>query len=421
MQRRGSSARNRAVTDSQKGAPLSTARGARETKPSSSSVAAQPGSGEVTLGGLADGGLALSALYDTGVLERLRLDVRVRLMADLTQSLAWLHANPRLMAAHRHLLIAPSTVVIGLDGVARVDVRAAKKRAADQSEMEQSYGAPEVVAGSAEADHRADIYSLGILTWEALAGHRLSEVSVEASTRGERSRRGAGGEGAEGLDVVPAALAPPGSGSAQRSATHTRKATAPAARKQSHSRLKTPPPLTLPPGGEWALPLAEIAISAVNQDVTQRPQDCRVWLGLYDGLDASLLASHQEIAEVVQGISAVSTLCTPEPELPTPDASCQEPDGISQAARSCMEPCSDATLDCAPGRVPQAKRVTVPHASAVVEAPELAPSPAPTARDAKPGAGRAPYSAKAWFFAALLWLAVFGSLAGYVASLLASR
>jgi len=88
-------------------------------------LAVPSSSGEVTFGGLADRGLPLGAFYESGVLERLRLEVRVRLIVDLTLSLAWLHENPRLMAAHSHLRITPSTVVIGLDGVARVDVRAA--------------------------------------------------------------------------------------------------------------------------------------------------------------------------------------------------------------------------------------------------------------------------------------------------------
>ena len=98
----------------------------------------------------------MAALYDIGVLERLRLEVRVRLLSDLAQSLAWLHANPRLMAAHPHLVIAPSTIVIGLDGVARVDVRAAKKHS-ERSPAEMDYVAPELISGGT-ADHRADIY-----------------------------------------------------------------------------------------------------------------------------------------------------------------------------------------------------------------------------------------------------------------------
>ena len=72
------------------GAPAST----REEKPASAREAklalppASFGNGETTLGGHVDRGLTLSALYDIGVLERLRLEVRVRILSDLAQSLA---------------------------------------------------------------------------------------------------------------------------------------------------------------------------------------------------------------------------------------------------------------------------------------------------------------------------------------------
>lgn len=371
-----------------------------------------PGSGEVTLGGHADRGLTLAALYDTGVLERLRLEVRVRLLADLTQSLAWLHANPRLMTAHRHLLIAPTTVVIGLDGVARVDVRAAKKRTGDQSELEAQYAAPEVVSGSPNADHRADIFSLGVLIWEALAGHRLDAAPTDAWTSPARRA----GDDADGLEGVPLALGP----GAPREPAQRRTNAAP--RKASFSRMKAPPPLTLPPGGEWAIPIAELALQAISQEPGQRPADCRSLLALFDALDPALLATNQEIAEVVQGISAVATLCVPEPLLPTPDASCHEPDsGVNRAHR---DVCFTATLECARGEVSEARRVGAPGAPPGRPEPSAEIARAPLSAAVRPDAvtvRRARYSPRAWFMAGLLWLAVIGSLAGYVASLLAGR
>src|SRR5262245_15639468 len=146
MQRK-SSAQHKAVNDAQRSAAAqSAARAAREVKVIPAPVS-RTTSGETTLGGHVDRGLTLAALYDTGVLERLRLEVRIRLLSDLAQSLAWLHANPRLMAAHPHLVIAPSTIVIGLDGVARVDVRAAKKQESERNPSEADYVAPELLAG----------------------------------------------------------------------------------------------------------------------------------------------------------------------------------------------------------------------------------------------------------------------------------
>jgi serine/threonine protein kinase len=143
--------------------------------------------------------------------------VRVRLIADLTQSLAWLHANPRLMAAHRHLLITPSTIVIGLDGVARIDVRAAKKQISERSEQEVDYLAPEVLSGDPAADHRSDIFSVGVLSWEALAGQRLADSSSAAWADDYRSRARAASETRGDLaSEIPATLA---SGSRSTEAT----------------------------------------------------------------------------------------------------------------------------------------------------------------------------------------------------------
>ncbi len=414
QQKRGSSARNRAVSDSQKGAPASVGRATREPKlPAVVAEATPPGSGEVTLGGHADRGLTLAALYDTGVLERLRFDVRVRLMADLTQSLAWLHANPRLMTAHRHLLIAPTTVVIGLDGVARVDVRAAKKRTSDQSELEAQYAAPEVASGSPNADHRADLFSLGVITWEALAGHRIA-AATDAWTSSDRTRRTHAEP--EPFDAVPVALGP-----ASARETAQRRAPGAAPRKASHSRVKTPPTLTLPPGGEWATGIAEIALLAMSQEAAQRPADCRELLARFDAIDSALFATHQEIAEVIQGISAVATLCVPEPALPNPDAGCHESDSSANGAH--RDVCFTATLDCARGDVSAARRVGAPAAPTQSEPPALSVlDPGATAPNvARLSVARPGYSARAWFVAGLLWLAVLGSLAGYVASVLAAR
>jgi hypothetical protein len=82
-----------------------------------------------------------------------------------------------------------------------------------------------------------------------------------------------------------------------------------------------------------------------------------------------------------------------------------------------------ATLDCARGEVPAARRVGAPGAApaAAEAAPEeVAALVSASSRDAVT-VTRPRYSPQAWFVVGLLWLAVFGSLAGYVASLLASR
>jgi hypothetical protein len=357
--------------------------------------------GEVTFGGVADRGLTLGAFYESGVLERLRLEVRVRLIMDLTLSLAWLHENPRLMAAHSHLRITPSTVVIGLDGVARVDVRAAKKRGSELAELELEYQAPELSVPEATGDHRADIFSLGVLAWEALAGRRLSE--------GPHAPIRALGGGSDEEGDVPAAIA--GMARAERE----RRKTLPRGAKASHSRLRlAPPPLTLPAGAEWALPLFEIAMQAMNLDVSLRPQDCRSLLARLASLEGEHLAAHQEIAEVVQGISGVNTLCTPEPRLPNIDAACQDEAPESRPRPTLSAACSEAGDVCANPPPP------APRVQPTFEAPMAPPAP-PQVLEEPQSSSASPAPRHAWFWVGLLWLATAGLLAGYVTSVMAHR
>lgn len=371
-------------------------------------VVASPSSGDVTLGGHADRGLTLAAFYETGVLERLRFEVRARLIVDLSVSLAWLHANPRLMAAHAHLLIAPSTVVIGLDGVARIDVRAAKKASSDWSEFESSYAAPELALPGANADQRADIYSLGVLTWEALAGRRLHDAP-SLPVRGAP----AASTDDDWHDELPATLVGPAHGERDPA---RRKPPVRNAPKGSHARLRlVPPSLTLPEDAEWARPLLELAHAALNLDVSLRPQDCRAVLERLDAIAAAHLAAHQEIAEVVQGISAASTLCIPEPTLPSVDASCQE--SASGARGPGSAPCGEQPSSCfqVPRALPQ--RVNILHSfepPAPVASAPVASAPAATPARSGP-------RLQMWMGVALLWLATMGLLVGYVTSVLAHR
>lgn len=367
-------------------------------------LAVPPSSGEVTFGGVADRGLTLAAFYESGVLERLRLEVRVRLILDLTLSLAWLHENPRLMAAYSHLRITPSTIVIGLDGVARVDVRAAKKRSSELAELELEYLAPELSVAEGTADHRADIFSLGVLAWEALAGRRLFEAAY-APIR-------ALGSGSDEEGDVPAALA----GVAR--ADRERRKTLPRGAKASHSRLRlAPPPLSLPAGAEWAVPLFEIAMQAMNLDVSLRPQDCRSLLARLEAFEDERLATHQEIAEVVQGISGVNTLCTPEPRLPNIDAICQEEAPASGPRPTLAAACSEVGQVCANPPPP------APRVQPTFELAPMAPAapPAQAVEDEPESTSASPAPRHAWFWVGLLWLATAGLLAGYVTSVMAHR
>jgi hypothetical protein len=406
------------LTDTQRGPTGGGGAASRPRQESSETEEFQVASGEMTLGGHADRGLTLAAIYDTGVLERLRLEVRVRIMVDLTVSLSWLHANPRLMASQAYLVISPATIVIGLDGVARVDVRAAKKRSSEFQVVDPAYAAPELLGATGAGDHRADIYSLGVLAWEALAGQRL-------------------GDG-EGLPLTPPLAPEPDEGARagtaaklaspvriDRDASARRKpplARTPA--KTSHARLKLPPLLTLPADGEWALPLLDIALQAMQSDVNERPQDCRLLLARLEALDTSRLASHQEIAEVVQGISAVATLCVPEARLPDVDAPCISESaalGLASHNQACFY---DLPLCANPrAKLVQELVVEVPAIAAFSLPPALGPAPiAPLPVPENPLQRLTfGHSARAWALVGLLSLATLGLVAGYVASVFAAR
>ena len=409
MQQRKSSARQKAVSDPQRAVAQPLARAVR-TPASAPQPVLSPsvriGSGETTLGGHVDRGLTLAALYDIGVLERLRLEVRLRLFSDLTQSLAWLHANPRLMASHPHLVIAPSTVVIGLDGVARVDVRAAKKKDAERNPNEQDYIAPEVLGGESGADLRADIYSVGVLAWEALAGARIADA-VEA-------RAVSPDAGADGADVPLALRAP---SSTHRDPLRPRSA-ARTPSGDSQSRLRFPPALDLPEHAAWARPLAELVLRALCHEAPDRLQDCRPLLVELEAITA-FLATTQEIAEVVQGISNVETLCVPAPTLPDPNEACQA--GNDRFGFMDRQPCADArVVVCA-----QRQRPTVHRVEAVEPAAPEPAKPASAPKAALPQAvGRAPRpspSGHVWLIAGLVVLALLGSVAGFVLSSIAAR
>lgn len=412
MQQRKSSARQKAVTDAQRSVAQPVARAARAPAvaplpaaaalPSSARTGVGLGSGETTLGGHVDRGLTLASLYDLGVLERLRIEVRLRLISDLTQSLAWLHANQRLMASHPHLVIAPSTVVIGLDGVARVDVRAAKKKDAERDPHEKDYIAPEVLAGESGADLRADIYSIGVLAWEALAGARIGDATEPAASA------------AADVSDVPHALR----------ATPTERD--PLRRRQVGRVPSTdgmpgpagPPSLTLPDHAAWARPLAELVLQALRQAPGERLKDCRPLLVELEAIGA-FLATTQEIAEVVQGISNVETLCMPQPTLPDVDTPCQAGAQIGFMDRL---PCEDARgLVCAQRQRPGGHRVE----AVVAPPPEPAPPPAQSTRQAAPTSlprpARPASSGHVWLIAGLIVLALLGSVAGFVLSSIAAR
>ena len=117
------------------------------------------------------------------VVDDLPLPVLVRVLLDVLAGLHALHAlrdraNRRLGVVHGAL--APANIVVGRDGVARL-VNVLRPRAARLTPASEAlgYAAPELLEGD-PLDGRADIYSVGVILWEALVGRRLwAETSPE--------------------------------------------------------------------------------------------------------------------------------------------------------------------------------------------------------------------------------------------------
>jgi len=121
------------------------------------------------------------------------LEVALRVVVDALSGASALHTlrdakqQPMKLA---HGEISPATVVLGVDGIARL-LHATARRAPGVCPDAASVGhlAPEVHAGEVY-DARADVFSAGVLLWEALTGKWLFERAT-GEERAARARDGA--------------------------------------------------------------------------------------------------------------------------------------------------------------------------------------------------------------------------------------
>jgi serine/threonine protein kinase len=109
--------------------------------------------------------------------ERLPLEITLRWLLDVLTGLSALHALRDARQQPMKLMhgeISAATILVGLDGVGRI-LHAVARRAPDVRAEPASfdYLAPEIHA-NASRDGRADVFSVGVLLWEALSGTRLS-------------------------------------------------------------------------------------------------------------------------------------------------------------------------------------------------------------------------------------------------------
>jgi serine/threonine-protein kinase len=153
------------------------------------------------------------------------LEIALRVLVDALTGLSAVH---NLRDAKRqplklvHAGLTPDCIVVTSDGVARV--LGASRLRSSMARPEPSaagYCAPEVLLADDSADARADVYSIGVLLWEALSGRVLFP------------------------DAHPSAIV-----------THL-----------LSGKIRTP---TVPESIRWAAPLGEVAIRAMSADPGKR-------------------------------------------------------------------------------------------------------------------------------------------------------
>jgi serine/threonine protein kinase len=124
--------------------------------------------------------------------QRIPIPITLRMALDLLSGLHAAHelrdgAGEALNLVHRD--VSPQNVLVGFDGIARITdfgvARAASRLSATrvgQLKGKVAYMAPEQAQGADDVDRRADLFSAGVVIWEALAARRLFKAENEAST-----------------------------------------------------------------------------------------------------------------------------------------------------------------------------------------------------------------------------------------------
>ena len=173
-------------------------------------------------------------LFHPGSPSELTLEGRVRVIADVAGALIQIHDNPGVPRQHRrHGRLTPRHVLVTVDGSACLfHVKEPFSRLLPQ-QPDLGYLAPELLTQSSSANQQCDIFSLGVLLWEALDNGRLFPHRRAAAISRLSSRS------------LPAPRA----------------------------------------SEEWALPLSEVALRALAHEPAERYADANAfWLALREHL-----------------------------------------------------------------------------------------------------------------------------------------
>ncbi|MBX3189312.1 MAG: serine/threonine protein kinase [Labilithrix sp.] len=144
-------------------------------------------------------GRSLSAILASNTAKDTAVDVQLRIIADMLLGLHYAHTladvdGVPLAVVHRD--VSPQNVFVTYSGQAKiVDFGIAKIAGSPHTESgiikgKVGYIAPEQIHGK-ELDRRADVFSAGVMIWEAIAKRRLApKGESEAATLGRRMTGG---------------------------------------------------------------------------------------------------------------------------------------------------------------------------------------------------------------------------------------
>lgn len=315
-------------------------------------------------------------LFHPGSPSELTLEARVRVIADVTGALIQIHENGGIPRPHRrHGRLTPRHILVTVDGSACLfHVKEPFSRLLPP-QPDLGYLAPELLTQSASANQQCDIFSLGVLLWEALDNGRLF----------------------------------------------------PHRRAAAISRLSSRSLPSPRASEEWALPLCDVALRALSHDPAERYADATAfWLALRehlpppDGARAALARLVQRelklelTSEIREAPPYLSHGLLPTGSRPPQllDLSTLEPDAARYSVRpepSSRRPSEGAAASAPPASVnaalllsdppPSARPMSsgvVEHISVASEAPlvELTP-PKPSARPSEPKSAERPVPSRA--------------------------
>ncbi|HKY39442.1 MAG TPA: hypothetical protein VJN18_26065 [Polyangiaceae bacterium] len=125
-------------------------------------------------------GRPLSDFNPAGIFKRFEIEQVVRILLDVLSGLGALHADVEDGVPFVHGEVSPQHIYVDDDGTARLVPLISRHLTPRVPPLENGYTAPELLLGD-RGDPRADLFSIGVMLWEALAASKLfPDTSVGA-------------------------------------------------------------------------------------------------------------------------------------------------------------------------------------------------------------------------------------------------